>query len=90
MPSASYEVFYHPDALKDVQKLDRPLLRRIRQTIEDRLATAPTDFGKPLRHTASGLWSLRVGDWRIIYTIQTTQVTIVRIGHRSEVYKLLP
>lgn len=85
-----FEIIYDPECLrKDISTLDRPLLKRIRQTIEHRLGTAPADFGKPLRHTTQGLWSLRVGDWRILYKIVGTQVWILKIGHRSEVYKRL-
>ena len=82
-----FEIIYHPDCLKrDIKNLDSSDLKRIRQSIEDRLSEAPADFGKPLRHTAKGLWSLRVGDWRVIYKISGHQVLVLRIGHRREVY----
>ena len=34
-------------------------------------------------------YRLRVGDWRVIYTLkhQMLTVVVVRVGHRSEVYK---
>ena len=54
--------------------------------IEQRLQVAPADYGKPLRHSARGLWSLRVGDRRIIYQLKDTQILIIRVGHRREVY----
>lgn len=85
-----FKIIYHPDCLRqDIPKLDPPLLRRIKQTIENRLASAPMDFGRPLRHTREGLWSLRVGDWRVIYTMSGNRVEIQRIGHRREVYFFL-
>ena len=36
----------------------------------------------------TGLWRIRQGDYRIIYAIDDNQrlVTIVRIGHRREIY----
>lgn len=36
-----------------------------------------------------GYWRLRVGEFRVIYEIEdrTPQVTILRVGHRSEVYE---
>ncbi|MDO8461464.1 MAG: type II toxin-antitoxin system RelE/ParE family toxin [Deltaproteobacteria bacterium] len=83
----SFEILYHPDCLKkDVRNFDASDLKRIKQSIESRLGEAPADFGKPLRHTAKGLWSLRVGDWRVIYKILGHQVLILRIGHRRNVY----
>lgn len=85
----AYRIIYHTDCLgKDLPKLDKSVLSRIKNTIESRLSTEPEVFGKPLRHSKSGLWSLRVGDWRVIYKILQDEIWIVRIGHRSEVYKL--
>jgi len=39
----------------------------------------------------TGLWRIRQGDYRIIYAIDDNQqlVTVVRIGHRREVYRSL-
>ncbi|MCK4233696.1 type II toxin-antitoxin system RelE/ParE family toxin, partial [candidate division WOR-3 bacterium] len=36
-----------------------------------------------------GMYKLRVGDWRIIYTVnqKTKVITIHMIGHRKEIYK---
>ncbi|MBI4374177.1 MAG: type II toxin-antitoxin system RelE/ParE family toxin [Deltaproteobacteria bacterium] len=85
-----FEILYHAICLqKDFPKLDRPTLKRIRTTIEDRLMTAPVDFGKPLKYTTENLRSLRVGDWRVIYKITEKQVIVLRIGHRREVYSLI-
>jgi mRNA interferase RelE/StbE len=35
------------------------------------------------------LWRIRVGDFRVIYTIadDALVVTVVRVGHRREVYR---
>ena len=71
---------------KDVSRLDPSISKRIRQSIEERLTTRPMDFGKPFRHTIQALWSLRVGDWRVIYKIAGQEIYILRIGHRSEIY----
>ena len=39
---------------------------------------------------STGLWRIRQGDYRIIYSVDDEQhlVTVVRIGHRREVYRL--
>ena len=38
-----------------------------------------------------GLWRVRQGDYRVVYSIDDSQrrVTIVRIGHRREIYRSL-
>ena len=40
---------------------------------------------------STGLWRIRQSDYRIIYGIDDNQqlVTVVRIGHRKEVYRSL-
>jgi mRNA interferase RelE/StbE len=40
---------------------------------------------------SAGLWRIRRGHYRIVYDIDDTQklVTIVRIGHRREIYRSL-
>ncbi len=40
---------------------------------------------------STGLWRIRQGDYRIIYAIDDNEhlVTIVRVGHRREIYRSL-
>ena len=45
--------------------------------------------GKPLRGNLAGKWSLRVGDYRIIYEINEDEKIIILYDteHRKNVYK---
>lgn len=82
-----FEILYHPDVPHhDLPKIASGEKQRIRRAIEQKLAFFPQEFGAPLRHTLKGYWKLRVGDWRVIYKIQGRTITILRIGHRREVY----
>lgn len=86
--SLTYEVLYHPDVFsKDLPKISQPIKRRIQRSVETKLKLSPEEFGEPLRRTLKGYWKLRVGDYRIIYKISGTKITILRIGHRREVYE---
>ena len=40
---------------------------------------------------SAGLWRIRQGDYRIVYSIDDSQksVTVLRIGHRREIYRSL-
>ncbi len=46
-------------------------------------------------HTAlvgfAGLWRIRVGDYRVVYTIKDAELVVIalRIAHRSSVYRNL-
>ena len=82
-----YALRYHPDVARlDVPRVGHAARSRVERAIEDRLVHAPDQYGKPLRGTMKGLWSLRIGDYRAIYRIDGEEVQILRVGHRREAY----
>ena len=72
---------------KTLARFPRNDLRMIMKSIEQKLTSQPDLFGKPLRRSLRGYWSLRVGDYRVIYRIQKSDVLIFCIEHRSAVYE---
>ena len=83
---------YRVDFLASVVDLDIPALtksakERIRRAIEQKLTTRPVELGKPLRYSLKGCRRIRVGDCRVVYVIDGDVVTVVKIGHRKEVYE---
>lgn len=84
---AGYRLLYHPLVLaRDLPRLDPPTRKRIRSAIEHKLTQHPESAAKPLAHTAQRLWSLRVGDWRVVFALRDQEVWILKIGHRRDVY----
>ncbi len=74
---------YHPDVRKvDLPLLDEKIKTQIRTAIEKRLQTAPQDYGEPLRKTLKGYWKLRIGNYRIVYKINGSEVLILGVCHR--------
>ncbi len=83
-----FQVLYHPDVhAKDIPPLNRDIKVRIRKAIEARLTRAPQDYGKPLMGNLSGYWSLRVGDYRVVFFVVSPLVKIVQIAHRRDAYQ---
>ena len=84
---------YRIEYLESIVRHDIPILsatakRQIRAAIDLKLGSHPVEFGKPLRYSFKGARRLRVGDDRVIYTIEPPDVVvIVKIGHRREVYE---
>ncbi len=72
--------------LEALHKSDRRLFNRILSKIEF-LAENPRE-GKPLVGNHKGEFSLRVGDYRIVYELDTTRhiVYILTVKHRKHVY----
>ena len=87
MRVGTYRLLYHPLVLsRDIPRLDPPTKGRLRIAIERKLTKHPEATAKPLAHTTQRLWSLRVGDWRVIFTLREKEVWILKIGHRRDVY----
>ena len=71
-------------------KIDRPIQYQVKKYIEKLLSSKdPLIFGKPLRGLLKNVWSFRIGDYRMLCTINQNQLTILAldIAHRCEVYK---
>jgi mRNA interferase RelE/StbE len=84
----SFTLRYHPAVRSDdLPLIDRKMKDRIRKAIEERLQTLPHEYGEPLRKTLKGYWKLRVGDYRVVYKIMKSEVWILGIRHRKEIYK---
>ena len=85
----SYRIEYLESVVReDIPRLSKDVRNRIRRAIEQKLASHPVEFGKPLRYSLKGARRLRVEDWRVVYTIEPSDVVlIVKIGHRKEVYE---
>ena len=85
-----WRVEFHRDAALDLRKLDAQAQRRILRYLRERIATAedPRRFGHALTHNLKGLWRYRVGDFRMVATIEDERfiVLVVTVGHRREVY----
>jgi len=74
---------------EDIPRLAPPWREKIRSAIESRLTMEPELYGKPLRRSLKGYRKLRVGDYRIVFRIESTSVKILAILHRSVVYKVM-
>jgi mRNA interferase RelE/StbE len=85
-----YEIIFDHRVVKDdFKSIGEAEKKRIIRDIGKKLKTAPLEFGKPLQYKLKKLYSLRVGDYRVIYHLdqKETLVTILKIGHRNEVYE---
>jgi len=75
-------------AEKTLSKLDPPVARRIVRKLEEVAAGDPRRIGEAMQGDERA-WRYRVGDWRVICDLvdESQTITVVRIGHRSTVYR---
>ena len=79
----TYAVAYDNRAVRDLANLDTLWQEEVRMAVEYKLMKEPELFGKPLRGTLKGCWSLRVGNYRVVYQLRPRIVRIIAIVHRS-------
>jgi len=85
---ASYRVALTSSAERELKGLSKQLIARIISRLED-LAFNPRPQGCKKLHGGDREWRIRIGDYRVVYTIDDTKlmVEVTRIRHRSEVYE---
>jgi len=84
----AYRVEFGPAAARQFKKLIRPVQEVITKRLEE-LAINPRPPGVKKLQGEENLYRVREGDYRIVYEIQDQAllVIVVKVGHRSDVYK---
>ena len=77
----TYNLLYHPEIQKDLHPIHKNIRTRIKNSIEQRLLIDPIKYGLPLKRGLQGYRKLRVGDYRVIYKIDTKN----NIRHLSKI-----
>ena len=85
---ASYRVFFKPSVEKDLASLPKGMASRAVARIEG-LAQKAFPPGSVKLSGAEGLFRLRMGDYRIVYEVDSKMrvVTVHYVRHRREVYR---
>jgi mRNA interferase RelE/StbE len=85
-----WKIEFDPAARRELDKLDKPVASRILKFLYQRIANldSPQQVGEKLQGTLSPYWKYRVGDYRLICSIEHAQliVLVLRVGHRREIY----
>lgn len=85
---ALYKVEWKRSAKKELKKLDKQVIIRILQAVET-LTQDPFKSGSKKLVGIDSIYRIRVGDYRIIYNISSSILTIeiIKVGHRGQVYR---
>jgi mRNA interferase RelE/StbE len=82
-----YQVEITKKASKEIAKLPSSIARRVLKAIAA-LADDPRPAGVRKLQTVEATYRVRVGDYRIVYTINDRElvVLVVKVGNRRDVY----
>ncbi len=88
----AWQIRLSDTAEKQLSKLDRKVAKRIYDFLRDRIAKLDDarSLGEALRGSRLGeFWKYRVGDYRIITSIEDDVLTIlvIAIGNRKDIYR---
>lgn len=81
-----YRIELRPAAVRALRKLDAPVARRLQAAIALLAEDPRPPASRPLRGRPA--WRVRVGDCRVIYTIEddVLLIVVVTLGQRRDVY----
>ncbi|SBW21034.1 hypothetical protein FDG2_1872 [Candidatus Protofrankia californiensis] len=83
-----YKVEVSSHAARAFRKLPVPVQRRLTRAFLA-LEHTPRPVGSKALVGSPGHWRIRVGDYRVIYTVRddVLLVLVVELGHRRDVYR---
>ena len=83
----SYRIEWKRSATQELRRLPREMVGRILKAVEQ-LSTDPYPSGVRKLAGSEHTYRIRVGDYRIIYSILASAllIEIIRVGHRRDVY----
>ena len=83
-----YKIIWKSSAKKELKKLPQRIIKNIILNIE-KLPLIPRPIGSNKLMGTKHTYRQRVGDYRVIYSIEKDQliIEIIRIGHRKDIYK---
>ncbi|MCH8069328.1 MAG: type II toxin-antitoxin system RelE/ParE family toxin [Candidatus Marinimicrobia bacterium] len=82
----AYKIRYKKSVAKDLKSIEKKEKERILNKIENTLSKKPNQYPL-LKGRFAGLRKLRIGNYRVIFSLLDDEIWILRIGHRSEIYK---
>ena len=80
-----YNLTYSRSAVKDIKKLPHGIKLNLKYNLE-KLRLDPLKLSKKLvNHPAQ--YRYRIGDYRVLFDIETKDIVILKVRHRKEVYR---
>lgn len=88
MAERLYTVEYLEIAEKSLLRLPKQIVKRVRDSIQA-LKIDPRPPGSKKLKGEGNKWRIRVGDYRVVYSIEDDRlvILIIDVGHRKDIYR---
>ena len=83
-----FNLVYTNRADKDIQKLPPEIKKRIGKALL-RYKQDPYRYAETLRDSKLGTYRFRIGDYRVIFDLEGSEIVVLRVGHRRDIYRKL-
>jgi mRNA interferase RelE/StbE len=75
-------------AAKEIDKLPLQIRQRILKKLKFySLQENPLRFAEKLKDYRFGEYRFRIGDYRVLFDVENHKITILKVGHRKNIYK---
>ena len=81
-----YKIIFKESVEKDLKKINKKDIIKIKNKINNDLSKNPGK-NKQLKGVFKGIYSYRMGNYRILYSILKDKILILQIGDRKNIYK---
>ncbi len=84
-----YKLVFSDEGKTSFASLDKKIAQRVLNKLKWFVQNIDAITPLPLEGKLSGLYKLRVGDWRVMYEVNHNDriITVHKVGHRREIYR---
>jgi mRNA interferase RelE/StbE len=82
----SYTIVFTRRAAKDISKLEPEVKGKIGDALR-RYGKDPLHYARKMIDPSLGSYRFRIGDYRVVFDLESDKIVVLRVGHRSEIYR---
>lgn len=81
-----YQICYTKRAVRDIERLQTATRKRLGEAML-KIEASPHDYLRKMVDSNLGTYRYRVGEYRVILDIVGTDIVVLRVGHRRDIYR---
>jgi len=83
-----YSLVYTRRATRDIKKLEGKIKKRVGDAFL-RYSEDPFKYADKITDPRLGSYRFRIGEYRVIFDLEGTNIVVLRVGHRRDIYRKL-